>query len=351
MRTYSDRPMRAATWLGVALMTITAVGCRDMPTPVAAELAEARSGHHDVQASDCDVVWSTCRAAARSAVAIDALARRGIVDITARGLALDGPAEIPSGWTTIRFHNESGVTHFAVLEKMPPGRTVADSKAEVVPIFQEGMNLLIAGRANDALVKFGELPAWFSDIVFTGGPGLTAPGRTSEVTVYLDPGTYVIECYVKTPDGEFHSYLGMIDQIVVTNAVNAAREPEPTMALTIDNGGITFDDSPRPGRHTVAVRFAEQQVHGNFLGSDIHLARIEDDTDLGELAAWMTWVAPSGLATPSPAEFVGGLHEMPAGTTGYIDVVLKPGRYAWIAEVDDPVGKNLFGLVTVPFGR
>jgi len=47
----------------------------------------------------------------------------------------------------------------------------------------------------------------------------------------------------------------------------------------------------------------------------------------------MDWTQPGGLQTPAPAVFLGGLQEMPAGSTGYLTVTLEPGRYAWIAEI------------------
>jgi hypothetical protein len=325
----SGRINRFCRLLALAPVFTGAAACQDTPTPPG------------------DSTLALTGAASRLA----AHARKGLLEVTARGHTFEAPDEIPSGWTTVRFNNASPAAHFVILEKLPPGKTLEDSKAEVVPVFQEGMDLLIEGKVNEALATFGKLPAWYFSIVFMGGPGITAPGRTSEVTVNLDPGTYVLECYVKTPDGKFHSYLGMIDQVIVVDEASGAREPTPTLAMTLRNDGIDFGGDPRPGKHTIAVHFAEQQVHGNFLGNDAHLVRLEDDADLAEVAAWMNWSLPAGLATPAPADFVGGLHEMPPGHTGYIDVVLKPGRYAWIAEVDDPAGKDMLKTFTVPFGR
>jgi hypothetical protein len=318
-----------ANGLLAAVLTVGATACADSPTP-----------------PDPSTL-----AYAASPAAAEAHARKGIVDIVASDLKLYAPAEIPSGWTTFRLDNRSAATHFVAVEKMPPGKTLADSEAEVLPIFQAGMDLLIAGDVPAALARFGELPAWFFNIVFTGGPGLTAPGGSSEVTVYLEPGTYVLECYVKTPAGQFHSYLGLVTQIVVTDEDNGVAEPAPTMELTVRNDGFTFPSEIRPGHHVVAVHFAEQQTNGNFVGNDVHLVRLSGDTDLNTLSDWMNWTTPSGLATPAPAPFVGGLEEMPAGRTGYIDVVLEPGRYAWVGEVDDAIGKGMLKAFTVPFGR
>lgn len=273
--------------------------------------------------------------------------RAGLLEVTSHGLDFELVREIAAGWTTIRFNNESDVEHFILVEKLPPGKTIADLRTEIVPVFQAAMDLLIEGRNDDAMAKLGEAPAWLSEIVFTGGPGLTSPGLTSEATVYLEPGTYVLECYVKTPDGKFHSYLGMIEQITVTEARSEAAEPQPTLELTIRNDGFVADAEVSAGHHTIAVHFAEQMVHGNFLESDVHLARLEDGSDLVTLGHWMNAMRPAGLTTPAPVRFLGGLHELPQGRTGYMSVNLEPGRYAWIAEVDDPAGKNMLRTFTV----
>ena len=89
-------------------------------------------------------------------------------------------------------------------------------------------------------------------------------------------------------------------------------------------------------------------AHENFVGHDVHLARLEDDTDLEQLAIWMDWSEPSGLETPAPVQFVGGVNEMPAGETGYVHVRLAPGRYAWIAEVPHSMQKGMLKTFVVP---
>lgn len=271
-----------------------------------------------------------------------------IVEVTSSGMSFDLPASIPSGWTTFRYHNRTGVTHFFIIEKMPAGKTVEDSRAEVVPVFQEGMDLIIEGKFDEALAAFGALPAWYPEVVITGGPGLTAPGATSEMTVHLEPGTYVIECYVKAPDGTFHTTYGMIEGLEVTGPASDATPPEPTLRVTMQNDRLDLEGPLRPGRHTIAVHFAEQTVHEHFLGHDVHLVRLEDDTDMQALNDWMNWAAPAGLTTVAPAEFLGGVQEMPAGRTGYFHTILRPGRYALIAEVPDPAGKNMLHVFRVP---
>lgn len=281
-------------------------------------------------------------------VAQDARAERNVVDVVVTEHSLDLPEEVPAGWTTFRFHNRSDEVHFGVLELLPEGITVQDSIDEVVPVFQDGMDLINAGDPGAGFAEFANLPAWYFDVVFMGGPGLVAPGETAVVTVDLQPGTYAVECYVKT-DGVFHSAHGMIAGLTVTEEQSVRTEPTPDVTVTISSDGATgelvIDGEFRPGRQTIAVHFADQAVHGNALGHDLHIARIGDDPDLDALGTWMSWI--TGLDGTPPAHFLGGTHEMPAGSTAYVDVTLRPGTYVLVSEVDDPASKGLLEVITV----
>ncbi len=270
-----------------------------------------------------------------------------VVEFSVNDLRLEGPDEIASGWTTIRLKNTSGMTHFAVLERLPDGMGLEEQQHEIAPVFQQGMDRINQGEAEAAIESFGALPEWRNDIIFMGGPGFVAPWHTSDVTVLLEPGTYLLECYVKTV-GVFHSFnpnpdvFGMVHEITVTDAASGAQEPVADLDLTISSArGIEIEGDIGLGRHVVAVHFEDQMVYDHLFGHDVHLVRLAENTDLDVLATWMDWTQPTGLETPVPAEFLGGLHEMPAGQTGYFTIDLEPGSYAWIAEVPDPVGKKM----------
>ena len=278
----------------------------------------------------------------------------GVVDVVARGLTLEAPAEIPSGWTTFRFDNQSEMIHFVVVERLPDGIGGQEQQDVVAPIFQEGMELLDEGNPDAAMARFGELPEWFGEIVFLGGPGLTSAGRASQATVRLEPGTYLLECYVKT-NGIFHSYnpdpevWGMVHELTVTDEVSEASEPEPTLELTVSaEEGYTLEGTPSADTwETVAVHFLDQTVHENFVGHDVQLVRLAQDTEMDALVDWMDWTRTGGLESPAPAEFLGGLEEMPAGETGYFSFRAEAGRYAFIAEVPDAQEKGLVHVFEV----
>lgn len=279
--------------------------------------------------------------------------------------------EIPQGWTTIRFNNESHFDHFVLLYRAPEeaitsaaaaGRSLRDHWYETITApFQEGFDPYIRGRieygafVQTLLAELGGAVTWLAPM---GGPGLTAAGHSSETTLHLAPGTYVLECYVKNGDEQFHSYRGMLETLTVTGAESGAGEPRESATIVVAQpaeGGLQGPEELRPGMHTFAIEFGEQPAYGyeHLLGHNAHLVRLDDASDqalLAELAAWMDWTQPGGLAGVAPrgAEFLGGSMEMAGGSTAYFTVNLVPGDYAWIAEVPDPAGKNMLTTFTVP---
>lgn len=280
-----------------------------------------------------------------------------VVEVTTTHMNLEVVSEISSGWTTFRYQNLSHNTHFFLLNKLPEGKTVEDSKNEVVPVFQEGMDYIAAGDWDAALAAFGKLPAWSANIIYSGGTGLLAPNRTSEITVFLEPGNYALECYVKNAAGDFHSSQGMISGLTATTKNSGNTQPKETMAVNISSSaGIEFDEKIRPGKHLIKVHFEDQAVYSHFLGHDVHLVKLEENADLDELNAWMNWSDPNAFKTPVPAgvEFMGGMQDLPAlegkpfSMLGYFEILLKPGTYAFIAEIPDPRSKNMFKIFTVP---
>lgn len=268
-----------------------------------------------------------------------------VVEIVSTGMNFEGPKEISSGWTTFRYINSSTDTHFFVLEKMPLGKDIENTRNEIIPVFSKAMDMINAGNADQGFAVFDELPGWFFDVEFTGGPGLVSPGETAETTLLLEPGTYVIECYVKMPNGQFHSALGMISQLIVKNESNQHTPPVATGNIRISSEwGMEFEEKVFTGPYTFAVLFEDQITHEHFLGHDVHLVHIDDAADLSELNSWMNWADPNGFKTPAPrgVTFLGGTQEMPEGSISYFHAELKPGNYALISEVPDPQSKKMF---------
>lgn len=241
------------------------------------------------------------------------------------------PPQVPSGWITLRMKNEGEQPHFLLLRRLPDGTTFSDYTEEFVPPFETLYAEYRAGaigRTEMLEDLVAALPAWSASLRAMGGVGLTAPGRTAQTTVMLEPGDYVMECYVVSPEGKFHSSLGMLRPLIVTRDVSGASAPEADVVITLSNYELVVEGELTRGEQTVRV-YVQDQAEG-LVGHDVHLARLEEGTRIEDLVEWMDWV--DALQSPAPVEFLGGAEEIRPGNTTYFTVILEPGRYAWISE-------------------
>ncbi len=267
-----------------------------------------------------------------TATSADAMSAPPVIEVITTDYAFTAPPKFPSGWVTLRMKNEAEQSHFLVLWRLPEDKDFGDYSAEIVAPFSSLYKEYRAGMLDQAAffeALLAALPDWYP-VESRGGLGLTSPGLTSQTTVYLEPGDYVMECYVRAreSDDEFHSELGMLRPLIVTDESSGAPAPAADIAITLSNYEVEIDGELTAGEHTVSVHVTEEPE--GLLGHDIHLARLDADTRVEDVVAWMSWV--DALLPPAPAEFLGGAEQVSAGLTTYFTVTLEPGRYAWISE-------------------
>ena len=259
-----------------------------------------------------------------------------VVEITAEDFEFKAPRTLPSGWNTIDFTNASDEQeHFFLLWKLPEDVTFADYRSQVTQTFSEVWERYDGGEltAEETLEQLGEeLPEWFfGGVQAYGGAALTEPGRTSRVVLNLDPGTYAMECYVKTPQGTWHTDRGMVRELRVTEDSTGASAPEADVELTLSNYSIAVSDSFTTGPQVVAVHVTA--TPDGLMPHDINLFRIESDTTtVDKIVRWMDWMDLEQFRAPAPGISLGGVDHLREGATGYAVVDLEPGRYAWISE-------------------
>ena len=273
-----------------------------------------------------------------------------VITIVTNSMEFKTKDQWDSGWKTVKYRNNSNETHFILFDKYPEGKGLEDAEKEVGPPFQEGMDMINAGEFDKANVAFGKLPEWFQKVEFTGGVGLISPKSTAQSTFYLEPGTYIIECYVKMANGVFHNTQGMAKEIKVTKADSSSVAITEDYTVNISaNEGITFDERVSPGEKTFKVEFGEQKIHENFVMHDVNLVWVDEGADISKLNNWMNWSDPQGLQTPAPEgfRFMGGIQEIAEGGTGYFSADLRPGNYALISEIPDPQAKGFLKTFTV----
>lgn len=258
---------------------------------------------------------------------------------------------VPSGWNTFKYINKSTEPHFVLFDDYPADKNINHTIKEVAPVFEKGMKLINEGKTQEAMSAFQELPNWFSDIIFTGGSGMVSPNQENTFTIHLKPGNYIIECYVKMPNGTFHTSMGMAKEIWVTEQDSGNKPPKANANISISSkSGIIYNkDEIKSGLNVFKVTYEDQIVHENFVGHDVNLVRLNDAVNITELEAWMNWATPNGLKSPSPKGvlFIGGTNDAPAGSEQYFQAKLYPGKYAFISEVPNAISKGLFKTFTV----
>lgn len=278
-----------------------------------------------------------------------------MVEINAVGMRFQGGNTISSGWTTIRLNNKDNMLHFAMVVRLPDGVTANMYSDDLGAKFQQAYDLMLEGKDEDVGAVFASIPGWVPDLSYHGGPGFISGNRTAESTQYLEPGDYLVECYVKS-NGIFHSYspvpgqLAMIFPLKVIDTPGNMAEPEANVTLTINESGFQLTEGAlKAGENSIRVKFDTQARYPSFVGQDVHIVKVDADTDTQAALNWMDWRVPTGLLVPSPVTFMGGINDvMPAGSTAYFTADLSPGRYAFIGEAPEADKKGLLLKFDVP---
>jgi hypothetical protein len=227
-----------------------------------------------------------------------------VVEWEARDYTYEAPDTLPAGWVTIRMMNHGPETHHGQLLRLNDGVT-----------FQ---------AFSQAIQQEGEAALRLTTLV--GGPGAIDAHRTDEVTLDLQPGSYVLACFVPSPDGVPHLAKGMIKPIDVAAAdPSAAGPPAAQGRFTMRDFSFEMPDRLAAGRASYEVANAGPQPH------ELVVVKLGDGKTVADVLAW--YRTPSG---PPPFEAVGGINGLSAGQTGYMTLDLQSGSYAAICLVPDP---------------
>lgn len=255
--------------------------------------------------TDSALNGDSSKTAASSASTVAAAPAANVVTITAKDYSFDAPAEIPAGLTTFRLVSEGKELHHANLVKLADGKTFDDFK--------------------QALQKNGPPPSW---MIMTGGPNPPRPGGVSEETELLEPGNYVIVCFVPSPDGTPHVAKGMLRPLTVTpsTAHNASATAAPVPDVTVKLVDYGFEPSKplTAGKHLIRIENDGLQDH------ELVLVRLAPGKTARDVAAWV-----EKMDGPPPGEPLGGLASIHPGGYGFITADLTPGEYGLLCFVPD----------------
>ncbi len=273
-----------------------------------------------------------------------------MVEVITNVMDFQMPSRIKSGWTTFKYINKSDETHFFIFEKMPEGITIENYNNELVPPIKAGVTYLLNDKVEEAMKEFEKIPTWWNEVEMGGGVGLISQQSSAESTIYMRPGTYVMECYVRMPNGMAHAFYGMLKEVVVTEAKNDNKKPLSDYEIHISSEeGITFQDSIKAGEYQLAVNFKDQKKYEMLLGHDVNLVKLDDLSQLDTLGNWLNTLNTKAFRTPAPKglTFLGGVEALEAGETGYFKTKLEKGNYVLISEIPSTIERKMYKILKV----
>lgn len=229
-----------------------------------------------------------------------------VVVVRATEFKFDAPASVPAGTLTFRLENHGLEVHHLWIVRLTHGKTSSD--------FTKMM---------DAWGTGPKMPDWAIDV---GGPNNVAPGLAADATMTLEPGTYMLLCYVPSADGTPHAMKGMIRPLTVTaKGATKPREPTADVSITLVDFGFEISPAITAGRHTLRFEDKAPQTH------EAILARLLPGHTLQEALAWYD----NGQLGPTPVVTLGGASGLANGRHMYMTTDFVPGMYVLLCVMPD----------------
>jgi uncharacterized cupredoxin-like copper-binding protein len=181
-----------------------------------------------------------------------------------------------------------------------------------------------------------KMPKWAVDV---GGPNNVGPGATASGTMTLEPGTYMLVCWVPSPDGTLHVMKGMVKPLTVTTrGATKPAEPAADVTMTLDDYSFEVTAPITAGRHTVRIVNRAVQSH------EAVIVRLLPSKTTAQAITWLN----EGQVGPAPAHLLGGASGLAQGRHMFITADFPPGRYAvlcFIPDAKDGKPHSVHGMV------
>lgn len=225
-----------------------------------------------------------------------------VVRILATDFAFGVPDTLPAGLTTFRLVNNGQEPHHAVLVRLTEEHLIADVMAAI---------------------ESHTPPAW---VQLGTAPNTAVPGDSTNTTTILEPGHYLLICFIPSPDGTPHVAKGMMKEFQVTGTVPAgAALPAADVTITLNDYDFVLSTRLTAGTHTIRVENAGPQWH------EVGIERLDEGKTIADYQAW--GAAPQG---PPPTRPLGGvIGPAPGGSPATFTVTLAPGTYLLTCYVPD----------------
>lgn len=226
------------------------------------------------------------------------------VTIKAHDYSYEAPPLIEAGLVSIILENEGQEPHHLQLARLNDGVSVEQ--------FQTALQ-----QAPEVALAL---------ITWAGGPGVIAFGGSQEVTMELTAGTYMLLCFVPSPDGVTHLAKGMVASIEVvdTQEQTGVQSPQADATVKLDDFTFVLPEVIEAGPQVWQIDNQGQQPH------EISLIKLAEGKTMEDVGAFM--VSPAG---PPPFADVGGLQGIDPGESGWVNLNLTPGEYVALCHIPD----------------
>jgi len=247
-----------------------------------------------------------------------------VVDVSAGEFFLRSPDSIPAGLTTFRLSQVGDIlTNPEKVMRENLGLATPDNDPTRA-FHMLWIVRLEPGRTVDEWYQANarnERTPWAAEL---GGPASADPPRTSNVTLVLEPGSYVLVCYVgsaREDKNRNHLLKGMFRPLtVVPSRAPVASLPVPDVTARITGeGAIQLSRPIRAGRQVIRIVNETAKSHAFIT------IRVKEGRSVSET---IVWKKQDGTSHPFVSR--GGLSDIPPGATRTITGLFEPGAYVFL---------------------
>lgn len=247
------------------------------------------------------------------------------ITLDAHDYSFSMPDSVAGGLVHVRFANSGTEDHHAQFIRLNDG--VTDEQFDIT------LQTTLQSLATEGDVAFTRL---FEVASAAGGPSVIGASRTMDLVMDLQPGRYVLICFIPSPDGIPHVAKGMTRKVTVT-APSSSQPSPPVAAGTVDMADFAFATMPpiTAGKTMIEVRNSGREPHEMVI---VRLKGLSASQLLQMLSA--PHPPPAAGAGPPPGpppfEFVGGVQAIMPGQRAWTTLDLTPGEYALICNIPSP---------------